>query len=85
MDDPRIIFKQNFIPGTNLDFGINFMSRKPVSYTHLDVYKRQGLLSSYLNKPAGVFLCPAGRAIFTFTDRLYHIFTKKAIGFDEIF
>ena len=29
------------------------------------------------------FLCPAGRAIFTFTDRLYHIFTKKAIGFEK--
>ena len=37
------------------------------------------------DKSAGVFLRLAGRAIFTFTDRLYHKFTKKAIGFDEFF
>ena len=48
---------------------------------HIDVRA----VESLLNKPAGVFLRLAGRAIFTFTDRLYHIFTKKAIDFDEIF
>ncbi len=48
---------------------------------HIDVRA----VESLLNKPAGVFYAPPVRAIFTFTDRLYHIFTKKAIGFDEIF
>ena len=48
---------------------------------HIDVKA----VGSRSNKPAGVFLRLAGRAIFTFTDRLYHIFTKKAIDFDEIF
>ena len=37
------------------------------------------------DKSADGFLRPVGKAIFTFTDRLYHKFTKKAIGFDEFF